>query len=534
MPTRDAAALAQLAIELRLVTAEQIDECRDESGSLGSDGQGLLRTLERKGYVTPFQTHKLLKGDQDGYFLGGYRLLYKIASGSFGRVFRADDPQTRTIVAVKVLRRRWTGNPHSVDLFEREAKLGMSLRHPNIVSILSIGKDPLSQQYYIVMEFVEGGNLRDFLAIRKKLEPAEALRLLEEATSGLAYAFSKGVTHRDMKLTNILISAQGGAKLVDFGLAGFSASDEGEGDQVDRSVDYAGLEKASGVRSGDVRSDIYFLGCVFYEMLTGRSPLLMTKDKHVRQQKERFLNVPAISGAEVTAPRQVFELLETMMSLDPKRRYQTPTQLFDAVRAARQVVEAHSPGTPRKVPDEIKPRERTPAANEVGRHEVKEEVPASGADSAAQPQSTAPETVEAVVPQTTAEAPSQRPIVYLVESHQKIQGVIRDKLTELGYEVHLENDPDAAAEKYRQAPCQAMIVDAGPAGPEAVVCFEQAMAESRRRSLDSAGILILSENQAGWAVRVTTSRRVVVMVRPVTLKQLTDKLCELVPPPRNE
>jgi serine/threonine protein kinase len=545
MSNRDAAALAKLAIELRLVRDEQIDECRDESGSLGSDGQGLLRTLERKGYLTPFQTHKLLKGDQDGYFLGGYRLLYKIASGSFGRVFRADDPQTRTIVAVKVLRRRWTGNPHSVDLFEREAKLGMALRHPNIVTILSIGKDPLSQQYYIVMEFVEGGNLRDFLAIRKKLEPAEALRLLEEATSGLAYAFSKGVTHRDMKLTNILISAQGGAKLVDFGLAGFSASDEGEGDHVDRSVDYAGLEKASGVRSGDVRSDIYFLGCVFYEMLTGRSPLLMTKDKHVRQQKERFLNVPAISGTEVTAPRQVFELLETMMSLDPQRRYQTPTQLLDAVRAARQVVEARSPGVPRKVPDEIKPRERTPAADDVGPREVQEAVSAAGvdsgrragldADSAGQPTSAAAETVEAVVPQTAAAAaPSERPIVYLVESHQKIQGVIRDKLTELGYEVHLENDPDAAAAKYRQSPCQALIVDAGPAGPDAVACFEQAMTESRRRSLDSAGILILSENQAGWAVRVTTSRRVVVMVRPVTLKQLTDKLCELVAPPKSE
>ena len=123
----------------------------------------------------------------------------------------------------------------------------MALRHPNIVSILSTAKDPASKQYYIVMEFVEGGNLRDFLVIRKKLGAAEALRVLEEAVAGLAHAFSRGVTHRDMKPTNILISAQGAAKLVDFGLAGIThgaaPADAADGDdQVDRSVDYAGLE----------------------------------------------------------------------------------------------------------------------------------------------------------------------------------------------------------------------------------------------------------------------------------------------------
>ncbi|MCI0455958.1 MAG: serine/threonine protein kinase, partial [Gemmataceae bacterium] len=336
----DASSIAQQLLRLHLVTDAQLQECWDELGP-GSEPEPLLRCLERKRYLTPYQSHKLLKGDLDGYFLGGHKILYKIASGSFGRVFRAEDPQTGRVVAIKVLRRRWSEDPHAVELFEREGRVGMSLRHPNIVEILNVSQDPATRQYFIVMEFVEGGNLRDILAIRKKLEPADALRIIEDAASGISYAYSRGVTHRDMKLTNILISSQGPAKLVDFGLAGLLRSlgrSEDDG-LVDRTVDYAGLEKATGVPAGDIRSDIYFLGCVLSEMLTGRPPLAMTKDPRARMHKQRFDNVTPLRRDEVTAPASVFHLVEAMMSLNPQHRYQTPSQLLEAIRAARRDVE---------------------------------------------------------------------------------------------------------------------------------------------------------------------------------------------------
>src|SRR5207249_2695156 len=138
----------------------------------------------------PYQTSKLLKGDTEGYFLGGYRLLYKIASGSFGRVFRADEPETGRVVAIKVLRRRWSDNDHVIELFEREGKLGQTLQHPNIVEILNVSHDPITNQFFIVMEFVEGGNLRELQQTRnKKFDPAEALRIMEECAAGLAFAY---------------------------------------------------------------------------------------------------------------------------------------------------------------------------------------------------------------------------------------------------------------------------------------------------------------------------------------------------------
>src|SRR5262249_44964308 len=155
----------------------------------------------RKAYLTPWQSGRLLKGDTNGFFLGGYRILYKIASGSFGRVFRADDPASGRVVAIKVLRRRWSDNQERIDLFEREGKVGLKLKHENIVEVLAVNKDPATNQYYIVMEFVEGSNLRERLKTQHKLGAETAMKFIDDAAAGLAYAYSRGVTHRDIKLT---------------------------------------------------------------------------------------------------------------------------------------------------------------------------------------------------------------------------------------------------------------------------------------------------------------------------------------------
>jgi serine/threonine protein kinase len=476
MEPLDATAVAQLAVKLGLVTPSRMEEIRQEVNGPVLDPMPLLRQLERKGYLTPWQSHKLLKGEQDGYFLGGYRVLYKIASGSFGRVFRAEDPHTGVIVAIKVLRQRWSDDPHSIELFEREGKLGKSLRHPNIVTILDVNKDPATRQYFIVMEFVEGGNLRDFLAIRKKLEPAEALRLLEDAAAGLTYAYSKGLTHRDVKLTNILISTQQTAKLVDFGLADmFTYGPKDADSKMDRTVDYAGLEKATGVKSGDVRSDIFFLGCVLYEMLTARPPLLLTRDRRARMNPHRFEteNIVPMSHEEVAAPPVVFRLVETMMAFQPQDRYQTPAQLLEAVKEARRQV-----GDPNHA---------------------------------------------------SAPPPPPEPTVFVIERNPRLRELLRDNLRELGYRVFLAGDPTTALHRFRQQPCDALIMDAGALDDDDIYDFDKILTAAEKKKHPSTGILILSEQQAGWKDRFPAHPQKAVLVRPVTLKQLAKKLQELTP-----
>jgi CheY-like chemotaxis protein len=474
MANVDAATIGQWAVKLGLLTLEQLQEGWDELGARNGDPEDLLRILERKRYLTPWQSSKLLKSDPDGYFLGGYRILYKIASGSFGRVFRADDPRSGTVVAIKVLRRKWSENRHNIELFEREGKMGMALRHPNVVEILAVNRDPQTGQYYIVMEFVEGNNLRDFLAIRKKLEPAEALRILEEATAGLAYAYSRGLTHRDMKLSNILMSSSGTAKLVDFGLAAGGAQLQtllkDDNIHVDRTVDYAGLEKATGVPPGDTRSDIFFLGCVLYELVTGRSPLTVTRDARERMKKERFSHVRPIEPEEVGGNTGVIRLITTMMSLNPMERYQTPSQLLDAIRKLRRELEGKTAGK---------------------------------------------------------DAQAAR-AVFVVENDVQLQDAMREKFREMGYRVFIASDPGRALDRFRQQPYDALVVDAGTVGEDGKLMFERVLKEADRQGIPCAGILILSEGQESWAVQVPQNGTAAVLQRPLTLKQLYRKLDELV------
>jgi serine/threonine protein kinase len=471
----DAGAVAQLAQRMQLITEAQLRDCWEELGSNNGLAEEMLSIMERRGYVTPLQTSKLRKGDRDGYVLGGYRLLYKIASGSFGRVYRADDPRTGSIVAVKVLRRRWEEDQHKIGLFEREGKIGMTLQHPNIVQILSVSKDPASGQHYIVMEFIEGLNLREMLATRKRLTVPEALRILEEAVSGLTYAYSRGLTHRDLKPSNILIGPGGTAKLVDFGLGELSGPpdlsgySEGDDTVVDRTVDYAGLERATGVKAGDVRSDIYFMGAIFSEMLTGRPPLTPTRDRRARMFKSRFENARPARRDEIDGPYSVVLLCEKMMNLDPQLRQQTPSQLLEAVHQAQ----ADLAG------------ERGPRGPE------------------------GPKTI------------------YVVESNAKLQELIREKFKEAGFRVLIASDPSRAVQRYESQPYHALIMDAGSVGEDGVDMFSRIVKESQTMNMHCAAILILNPEQAHWAERATTSEHSAVLVRPVSLKQLFTKIEEL-------
>jgi len=450
MSTLDTTNLAQLVLKLGLVNDGQLQEVFDEIGK-NAEPQKLLFALERKGALTPYQTSKLIKGDTDGYTLGGYRMLYKIASGSFGRVYRADDPRSGRVVAVKVLRRRWSEDKQKIDAFNREGKVGMALQHPNIVEIVNVGQDPSTGSYFIVMEFVEGGNLREILASCKKLEPPKALKLMEDAVAGLSYAFSKGLTHRDIKLTNILVSSQGVAKLVDFGLARICADEE---EQVDRTVDYAGLERLTGVKTGDVRSDIYFLGCVLYEMLAGRSPLEMTRDRHARMNPRRFTEVQPMTRQDLDAPPSVFQLVETMMSLEPSRRYQTPSQLLEVVRAVRAEVEGG--GT----------------------------------------------------------RPAGPPVVYVVEASEKLQNAMRNKFKEMGFRVLMAIDPARALDRFRQQPYQGLVIDVSSVGEDGLIMFDRILAEADKLGVKLGAVLILGQDQADWQLRVRQRPNAAVMVMP--------------------
>ena len=266
-------------IQSKLVEPAQLQECMVRLQSRGQSIDGLIRELEVRHLLTPYQAAKLRKRDLEGLLLGRFKLLYRNASGSFARVFRGCSIDDGRMIGIKVLRSRWAEDPRKVTLFKREGELGKRLKHKNIVPIYEVGSE--GNQHFLTMEFVEGGNFRELLRGRGKFSPEEATRYAIDIAEGLEYALSLGVTHRDMKLTNVLLSAQGVAKLVDFGLAGQDALLRSIDEEVDRAVEYATLERNTGAPDNDPRSDLYFLGAIYYELLTGQAPICHRRIKKI-------------------------------------------------------------------------------------------------------------------------------------------------------------------------------------------------------------------------------------------------------------
>jgi serine/threonine-protein kinase len=494
MGTPSAESVAQHAFDLGLLDERQLREVWASFGSRNVRANEFIQFLLRREFLTNYQVERLLKGERSGFFFGDYKVLYLVGSGTFARVYRAVHDQTGQVVAVKVLRNRYSDSPAQFDQFVREGKVGCSLRHPNIVPIYEVVSQ--GKTHFLVMEFVEGRNLREFVKIRKKIEPVEATRLMSDIVAGMAYAFDRGVTHRDLKMNNVLVSSRGEAKLVDFGLA---ALDETLTEDVladlpnGRTIDYAALERVTGVRKDDTRSDIYFLGCIYYNMLTGRPPLSETRDRLKRLSKSRFQKVSPVKNADPSIPDSVALVVNKAMTLDPDRRYQSPGNMLSDLRIAAKRLEEEPPA-------------------DGGRTGVQGEEGRPGHDG---------------LPATSLTAEEQ-PSVMVVESDGQMQDIFRDGFKRAGYRVLLTSDPARALHRFQQdtTAAECVVINAQQIGRPALEAFNGFAEDSRTSSVPA--VLLLDESQHSWRKKASTAEHRVVLPMPITMKKLRAVLADLV------
>jgi len=481
--------VAQRAFNLGLLDERQLQDVWASFGSRNVPLQDFVQTLLRREYLTNYQVERLVKGERSGFFFGDYKVLYLVGRGTFARVYRAVHRQTGQVVALKVLRNKYSENPAQSSLFVREGQVGRTLRHPNIVPIYEVYSK--GRCHFLVMEFVEGRNLREFVRIRKKLHPVEATQLMIGIADGLRYALERGLTHRDLKMSNVLISSRGEAKLVDFGLASMdeTLTDDALADMPNtRTIDYAALERATGVRRDDARSDIYFLGCIYYNMLTGQPPLAETRDRLHRLSKQRFLDVTPIHRFDPTLPVCVTQLVNKAMMFDADQRYQTPGAMVADLRLAAKRLAEDSPDAS--------------SGNGSGMRRT-------GATS-----SGAIDTGRAVM---------------VVESNADLQNLVREGFKRAGYRVLVIADPIRAASRLRQDPTVAdcVIFNAQYIGQPALDTFNALGEDQRTRSIPA--ILLLDEAQRGWKAQAAAAPHRPVLSMPVTLKQLRTLLAQLAP-----
>jgi serine/threonine-protein kinase len=486
--------LAQRALDVNIVDDGQLQSVWSELGSTTVPIGELQQALLRRGLLTQYQLERLMNGYRTGFFYGDYKVLYCVGAGTFARVYRAAHKQTGKMYAVKVLRSRYS-NPKATDgktgksnkpfieLFRREGEIGIQLKHPNIVEIHEIYSHGLT--HYLVMEFIEGQNLREFYRARRKFKPLEAAHIMEGVMAGLNYALQQGITHRDLKMSNVLLSSDGEPKLVDFGLAGLHGEVEEENIESisRRTVDYAGLERASGVRKDDARTDIFFCGCIFYQMLSGQPALAESRDRAQAGKARYSTDVKPILSQVPKLPLPLAMVVGKAMEFDPDKRYQTPSDMLIDLKLA------------------IK---RVKTAAEGGRVAGAEMESSEGHDHSGQPRK-----------------------LMIVESDVKMQDMLREQFKRNGYRVLVSSDPNRVLSRFfddSQA-ADLILFTTSNNGRTALDVFNRFGQESQTR--DVPAVLLLDQVHSDWADEAAVAEHRVVAKMPIKMRELRELLVEV-------
>ncbi len=263
-----------------------------------------------------------------------YELRHLLGRGGMAYVYRAYDTVLERPVAVKVLRAEYARDTQFRERFRQEATAAARLSHPNIVTVYDFGYD--HDNLFIVMEFVPGQTLKALLSTRAPLPVEETIALAIQACAGLGYAHRVGLVHCDVKPQNLLVTPDGRLKVADFGIARARAAvhSQAQATVVWGSPQYFSPEQASG-KPPVAASDVYALGVVLYEMLTGRLPFLADDPQElVRLHRDAPPVPPSVYRPDI--PEKLEQIILTTLAKEPSRRYRTADQLGRVLLAFRE------------------------------------------------------------------------------------------------------------------------------------------------------------------------------------------------------
>jgi serine/threonine protein kinase len=336
----------------RLMTPDEMkamqQRWRSDAGDVANQLVPFIRWLVAKGYVTEYQANLLAKGHSEEFFLNQYKILERIGRGRMAGVYKAVHSLGQ-IVAIKVLPPSRAKNPQTFARFQREARLSVRLKHPNVVRAFQVGAT--GTLHFLVMEYLEGETLEEVLKRRKRLPPDEAVRLVHQVLLGLQHVHEQGLIHRDIKPSNLMlvpapteaegfITLKSSVKILDIGLAREFFDENAPDKPADSELtaegtllgtpDYLAPEQARDARTIDIRADIYSTGCVLYHLLSGQPPF---PDKNIFNQMLRHATETAkpLKDFNPAVPDGLEQIVRWMMAKDPAQRYPTPARAAQAL-----------------------------------------------------------------------------------------------------------------------------------------------------------------------------------------------------------
>lgn len=260
-----------------------------------------------------------------------YRLVRRLGEGGMGSVWLAEHLILGSFVALKVIRPERLGQNGTAQRFLREMQTVARLRHPNIVA--GLDAEQIGDKYFLAMEFVDGPTLAERIA-RERIRPIDACRAIRGAALGLSYAHGAGFIHRDIKPSNLIESSRGDVKILDFGLVAAAAGDGSITAQncVMGTPDYIAPEQAEDARAADARSDIYSLGCTFYQLLSGRVPF---PDDSILKK---------LDGHRLSQPKPLTDINPKLQAIVAKMMAKRPTDRFQSAQEAAKSLEPYCSG----------------------------------------------------------------------------------------------------------------------------------------------------------------------------------------------
>jgi serine/threonine-protein kinase len=271
---------------------------------------------------------------------GRYKVLSRLGAGGMADVFLAEDLQLGRKVAVKLLHRRFAEDPDFVERFRREAQAAAGLQHPNVVSVYDRGA--YDGTYYIAMEYLPGRSLKQLIRQDAPLDPIQAIDLATQILRAARFAHRRGVIHRDLKPHNVIVDDGGHAKVTDFGIARAGASDMTETGSIMGTSQYLSPEQAQGLSVG-ATSDLYSVGIVLYEMLTGRVPFdaesaVTIALKHVAEAP------PPPSHYNPSIPPELEQVILWTLNKNPQDRPTDADQLITVLEQVKDAIASRERG----------------------------------------------------------------------------------------------------------------------------------------------------------------------------------------------
>jgi serine/threonine-protein kinase len=271
---------------------------------------------------------------------GRYRIISRLGSGGMAEVFLAEDEQLGRKLAVKVLHRRFAEDPGFVERFRREAQAAAGLQHPNIVSVYDRGA--YDGTYYIAMECVEGRSLKQLIRQESPLDPVRSIDITIQILKAARFAHRHGVIHRDLKPHNVLVDDTGHVKVTDFGIARAGASDMTETGSIMGTAQYLSPEQAQG-HAVSAASDLYSVGVVLYEMVTGHVPF--DAEAAVTIALKHVSEVPAAPRRfNAAIPRELEQVVMWALNKNPTDRPHDADEFISALEGARGAIVAGARG----------------------------------------------------------------------------------------------------------------------------------------------------------------------------------------------